>query len=54
VESVNDAGPDGVSSGILYTALSGQGCSLRQYEQIINALVASGRLRASGNRLYAA
>jgi hypothetical protein len=53
VESVREAGELGASSGIVYAALNAHGCTLSQYQSFISALVRSGRLRQSGDLLFA-
>lgn len=35
-------------SGTLYAALMGQGCTLSQYEQILDALTETGLIRQDG------
>lgn len=53
VDSVKEAGALGAPSGIVYAALSAHGCTLDQYQQFIGALVRTGKLRQSGDLLYA-
>lgn len=40
-------------SGTLYAALMGQGCTLAQYEQILDALTGEGLVRQHGQMLEA-
>ncbi len=54
VESIESAGPDGISEGMIYSALTTQGCTPSQWDAIRNALVATGRVRRDGSLLFAA
>ena len=51
VEAVKEV-PEGAPSSSLYLALHEQGCSLAQYEQIMGALVETGRLRKEGHLYF--
>ena len=53
METVKDAGPLGAPGGVIYAALSAQGCTLQQYEGIMGGLVRAGMLRRDGD-LYIA
>jgi hypothetical protein len=53
VDSVKEAGPGGAPGGVIYAALSAQGCSLAQFDCIMGALVHVGKLTKSGD-LYRA
>lgn len=53
VESVELAGPMGVGSGIVYSALMSTGISLNQYQQLISILVRSGKLTNNKHCLVA-
>ena len=49
VESVKEADPVvGAPGGILYAALMASGCSLSQFQSIMDTLVRAGYLRQSG------
>lgn len=48
VEAVREAGGQGAPAGPLYAALMNIGCSLEQFEMIMNTLVAAGRLTKRG------
>jgi hypothetical protein len=54
VDSVKAAGPEGAPGGVVYAALSAQGCSLAQFDFIMGALVHVGKLTKSGNLYRAA
>lgn len=54
IETVKAAGPNGEPAGPLYAALSSVGCSLSDFREIISALCIAGKLRQSGNLLFAA
>lgn len=47
-EAVKAAGPLGAPGGYLYAAMMTQGCTLRQFESIMDAMVSAGRLRKAG------
>jgi len=44
LESIEEAGPLGAPSGILYAALMGQGCTLTTYQQLMDPMVTRGFL----------
>lgn len=44
--------PDGVPSGVLYSQLMTYGCSLQQYEGIMDAFISCGQVRKDGNLLF--
>ena len=46
------AEPMGAPAGIIYAALSGFGCSMDQYNQIIGALKAAGKVREENHLLF--
>lgn len=52
VEAVNVAGTHGAPGGILYSALMAHGCTLEQYQSLMDALVSAGRLRRQGERYF--
>lgn len=52
-ESIEAAGSAGAPGGVLYAALMGQGCTLQQFNGIMRILVASGRVRQSGDLYFA-
>jgi hypothetical protein len=54
VESVAVAGDQGAPGGVLYAAFMAHGCTLAQFEYVMEALVQSGRLRRSGHLYFAA
>ncbi len=53
VETIRDAGSQGVPSGILYAAVMSM-MTLEQYQQIIALMKQSGKVRESGHILYIA
>ena len=53
VDAVNDAGPAGIPSGLMYTAVMPV-VTLDTYNYIINALVRHGKIRQSHYVLYPA
>ena len=42
LEAIDEAGPIGAPSGILYAALMGQGCTLQTFKQIMDPMEAIG------------
>ena len=54
VEAVRSVEPDGAPGGVIYLAMMEHGCSLDQFQQIMDALVEAGRLRQEGHFYYAA
>ena len=54
VDAVEAAGAQGAPGGVIYSALMTQGCSLSQYESLMSALVAAGKLRRSGHLYFIA
>lgn len=44
IEAARTAGPMGAPSGVVYAALSAHGMTLNVYQQIIDALVNTGRI----------
>ena len=52
-ETVNESGPMGVPSGLMYAAMMTTGMSLESYQTIINVMVAEGRISQSGDLLKA-
>jgi hypothetical protein len=53
VEAVELAGPMGVGSGIVYSALMSTGISLNQYQQLIAGLVRMGKITNDNHCLVA-
>lgn len=53
VESVQEAGPQGVPGGILYAAMMSHGVTLTQFETIMGALVRAERLTRRGHLYFA-
>lgn len=53
VEAVRAGGPNGVPGGTLYAALMAHGCSLQQYERLMDHLVQAGRLNKEGHLFFA-
>lgn len=51
-ETVNESGPWGAPSGVMYAALMSKGVSLQVYQQITGMLVKMGRIRQSGDCFY--
>jgi predicted oxidoreductase (fatty acid repression mutant protein) len=52
-ETIKEAGEQGAPSGVIYAALMGFGCSLEQYNAIIDAMIATKKIRRSNHLLYA-
>ena len=48
VEAVEETGDEGVPAGHMYAALMPSGCTLSQFDTMIDVLVASGRIRKRG------
>ena len=53
VETVREAGPAGAPASSVYLALQEQGATFADCEHIIGTLVAAGRLRRTGDLLFA-
>jgi hypothetical protein len=53
IEAVKAAGPLGAPGGHIYAALMGQGCTLQQYESLMDALVRAKKLRRDGECYFA-
>jgi hypothetical protein len=53
-DTVRDAGPLGAPGGVIYAALSAQGCTLHQFQQIMGGLVRAGLLTLDGDCYHAA
>ena len=53
IETVKEAGPEGAPGTSLYLALMEHGCTLVQFQQIMDALVEAGKLRQEGHLYYA-
>lgn len=52
VEAIVDCGSSGMPSGVLYAHLMTLGCTLQQYERMMEILVASGRIRKVGHVFF--
>lgn len=48
-DTVKEAGPLGAPGGVIYAALSAQGCTLTQYQGIMGGLVRAGILKQDGD-----
>ena len=44
IETVKEAGPLGAPSGPMFAAFQARGCTLSQYQQIMGALVKTGKV----------
>jgi hypothetical protein len=53
-DTVKEAEPIGAPGGVIYAALSAQGCTLRQYEGIMGGLVRAGILTQDGDLYHVA
>jgi hypothetical protein len=53
LDTIREAGPLGAPGGVIYAALMHVGCTLEQYEQLMGALVRSGRVRREGECYFA-
>ena len=53
IESVKLAGPMGVGSGVVYSALLSTGISLSQYQSLIDGLVRAGKITNDNHCLVA-
>lgn len=51
--TVNDSGPMGAPSGVIYAALMAHGVTLDVYQGIVGTLVRMGRIQQSGDVFYA-
>lgn len=45
IDTVAEAEPIGAPGGVIYAALSAQGCTFNQYTSLMGALISAGRLR---------
>jgi hypothetical protein len=54
IEAVKVAGDRGAPGGVIYSALMAQGCTFSQYQSLMAALVATGKLRQSGQLYFVA
>ena len=52
LEAVAEAGPTGAPGGVIYAALMAQGCSLSQYQSLMDGLVSVRRLRRQGDLYF--
>lgn len=52
LDSIRTAGPLGAPEGVIFAALQTQGCTLRQFQSLIDALVKAGKVRRSGHLLF--
>lgn len=53
IDAVKAGGDLGAPAGTLYAALMGAGCTLNQFQQIMSALVRTGKVRTnSSGTLY--
>lgn len=50
--TIQEQGDQGAPAGVLYAALMSQGCSLHMFEQIMSAMVATGRVRYANHCYY--
>lgn len=50
--TIQETGSHGAPAGVLYAALSAQGCSLDMFSRIMGAMVATGRVRYSNHVYY--
>lgn len=53
IDSIREAGPTGAPAGVIYAALMAYGCNLNQFESLISALERAGKIRRSGDLLFA-
>ncbi len=53
VEAVKEVEPDGAPASSIYLALMEHGCSFAQFQQIMDALVETGKLRQECYLYYA-
>jgi hypothetical protein len=49
IEAVKAGGTIGAPGGVMYAAMSAQGCTLDQFEQIMSGLCRAGILRRDGH-----
>lgn len=54
VDTVNESGDTGAPAGVLYAALMHYGIQLDHFEDIMLALVETGKIRQSGHIYYPA
>lgn len=52
VETVEEAGAEGVPSGLIYSVLTPIGITLEAYESIVQFLIEQGAIRKSDHVLY--
>jgi hypothetical protein len=49
LDAAEAAGPQGAPSGVVYAALNAHGLTLPAYQQILDALIQSGKVTVSGH-----
>ena len=54
VEAINERGSEGTPEGPLYAMLMGFGCTLPQFNVLVECLVDSGKVSKRGNLLFPA
>jgi hypothetical protein len=54
VDAVKAAGPLGAPGGVIYAAMSAQGCTLNQFTQIMAGMVRAGLLTRDGDLYHVA
>ena len=53
LDTIREMGPNGAPAGHLYAALMAQGCTMNQFEQIMSALVRTGKVTKEGHCYFA-
>lgn len=53
-EAIQEIGDQGLPAGTLYATLMATGCSLEQFNQLVDLLVGAGKIRKKGNLLLPA
>lgn len=54
VDAINERGAEGTPEGPLYAMLMTFGCTLAQFNMLVECLVDAGKVRKLGNLLYPA
>lgn len=53
IDAVAESGPSGIPGGTLYAGLMSAGCTMQQFDALMELCVRSGRITKSGQLYYA-
>lgn len=54
LDAIRAAGPSGAPGGVMYAAMMTHGCTLQQFQSLMNALVKAGKVRREGELYFIA